>query len=79
MRLASLYVWDSNMERPKDYEVLKAKFLKIYANIPSPLRGEIVAVIGEETFSWSACKAEIEHDTDKAPILLAQLKKIGVL
>ena len=67
------------MERLQDYDVLKANFFKLYANIPSPLRGEIVAVIGEEPYSWAACKAEIEHDTDNAPVILAQLKKIRVL
>ena len=77
--MASHATWSAEMEHPRDYDNLKAGFLKIYANIPSPLRSEIVAVVGEETFSWAACKAEIEHDTDKAPIILAQLKKIGVL
>ena len=67
------------MEQSNDYEVLKAKFLKVYANIPSPLRTEIVAVVDNDPFSWAACKAEIEHDTDKALVILRQLQKIGVL
>ncbi len=67
------------MEQSTGYEVLKAKFLKLYANIPSPLRGEIVAVVDNDPFSWAACKAEIEHDTEKAQVILHQLQKIGVL
>ena len=67
------------MVQPNGYEVLKAKFLKLYANIPSPLRVEIVAVVDNDPFSWAACKAEIEHDTEKAQVILRQLQKIGVL
>ena len=67
------------MEQATDYGVLKAKFLKLYANIPSPLRVEIVAVVDNDSFSWAACKAEIEHDTEKAQVILRQLQKIGVL
>ena len=67
------------MEQSADYKILKAKFLKGYANILSPLRVEIVAVVDNDPFSWAACKAEIEHDTEKAKVILRQLQKIGVL
>ncbi len=62
-----------------EYKELKAKFLRIFANVPLPLRREIIVVVGEDTFSWSTAKAEITNDTEKAPIILEQLKKIGVL
>ncbi|MBI2144154.1 hypothetical protein HYU17_03320 [Candidatus Woesearchaeota archaeon] len=63
----------------EQYGILKTDFLKIYANIPSPLRTEIAAVIKGEPFSWAACNAEIEHDTEKAPLILEQLKEVDVL
>jgi hypothetical protein len=63
----------------EEYKELKAKFLGVFANVPYPLRKEIIVVIGEDTFNWSSAKAEISRDTDKAPTLLANLKKIGVL
>jgi len=63
----------------KEYKELKAKFLGVFANVPYPLRKEIIVVIGEDTFNWSTAKAEIARDTEKAPIILENLKKIGVL
>lgn len=62
-----------------EYKELKVKFLQAFANVPHPLRKEIIAVIGEDTFNWSSAKAEIVHDTEKAPVILEHLKKIGVL
>ncbi|MBI3052143.1 hypothetical protein HYY74_06860 [Candidatus Woesearchaeota archaeon] len=62
-----------------EYEMSKSKFLKIYANIPIPLRVEIVAVIDDESLSWAACRGEIENNTKRAPKILDQLKHIGVL
>ncbi|MEA3255104.1 MAG: hypothetical protein U9Q22_04665 [Candidatus Altiarchaeota archaeon] len=62
-----------------EYQELKAKFLRTFANVPQPLRKEIIVVIGEDTFNWSTAKAEIMHNTEKAAVLLERLKEIGVL
>ncbi len=62
-----------------DYPALKAKFLKTFANVPVPLREEIIAVIAREPFSWYTANAEIEHDTAKAKLILQQLHKIKVI
>lgn len=63
----------------KEYELLKAKFFKLRANVPLPLRDEIIAVIGEETVSWNAAYGELKQDTDNAKIILEHLKKIGLV
>ena len=63
----------------KEYEVLKARFLKLIANVPPPLREEIIAVVGTETMSWNVANAEIKQDTDKAKELLKHLKQIKLL
>lgn len=62
-----------------EYAVLKAKFIKVLANVPEPLRDEIIAVIDNNPFSWYAAYGEIEHNTKNSEKILLQLKKIKVL
>ena len=62
-----------------EYDRLKSHFLKLFANVPFPLRSEIIAVIEDETFTWSSAKEEIVRDTDNAPKILALLKDIDVV
>ena len=63
----------------KEYENLKAKFLKLHANVPIPLREEIIAAVDKDTYNWYTANAEIEHDTKKAKLILKQLHKIEVI
>mgnify|MGYP001558363584 FL=1 len=63
----------------EDYAALKAKFITVFANVPEPLREEIVAVIENNPFSWYAAYGEIEHNTKNADKILSLLQKIGVL
>lgn len=62
-----------------EYEVLKARFLKLFASVPLPLRNEIIAVADNQTISWTAAYGEIKNNTDKAQIILTHLKQIGLL
>ncbi|MBI4981350.1 hypothetical protein HZC30_07405 [Candidatus Woesearchaeota archaeon] len=62
-----------------DYALLKAKFTRVFANVPEPLREEIIAVIDNNPFSWYAAYGEIEHNTKNSEKILLQLQKIGVL
>jgi hypothetical protein len=62
-----------------DYDSLKAKFIKVFANVPEPLREEIVAVIDNHPFSWYTAYGEVEHNTKNADKILLLLKKIKVL
>ncbi len=63
----------------KEYEQLKAKFLKLFPNVPLQLRQEIIAVVDDESLSWSVAHLEIKRDTKKAFIILEHLKKIGLI
>ncbi len=63
----------------KEYEQLKAKFLKLFANVPLQLRQEIIVVVDDESLSWSVASVEIKKDTKKAFIILEHLKKIGLI
>jgi len=61
------------------YEVLKAKFLKLFANVPLPLRDEIIALVDNQPISWTAAYGEIAHDATKSEVILTHLKQIGLL
>ena len=63
----------------KEYETLKAGFFKAFANVPAPLREEIIAAISGETFTWYTANAEIGHDTSKARKIIEQLQKMKVI
>ena len=63
----------------KEYEVLRAKFLKLRASVPLPLRGEIIAVLNSQTISWDAAYGEIDQNTENAKRILEQLKRIGLI
>ncbi len=62
-----------------EYETLKARFIQVFANVPEPLRDEIISVISKEPFTWRTANAEIEHDATKSKVILEQLKKLGVI
>ena len=57
----------------------KAKFIKIYANLPLAARGEIMAVVQKEPFTWQAAKLEIEQDTQLGKDILELLVKLEIL
>ncbi len=58
---------------------LKAKFLKVYANLPLGVREEVVIVIGGEPLSWKAAQLEVEQNTQKGKEILEQLNKLQIL
>ena len=62
-----------------DYEIFKARFFKAFANVPTPLREEIIAFIHKEPFSWYVANAEVEHNTAKGKSILEQLHKMKVI
>lgn len=45
---------------------LRAKFLKVYANLPLGVREEIIIVIDGEPLSWKAAKLEVEQQTKRS-------------
>jgi len=59
-------------------ELLRSKFLKVYASVPDKLRAEIIAVIGNKTYSWDAAFVEIEGKTQLGNKILKTLEEIGL-
>lgn len=58
---------------------LKAKFLKIYANLPLGVRKEVIVVIDGEPLSWNAAQLEVEQNTKNGKKILEQLNKLQIL
>ena len=58
---------------------LKARFLKIYANLPLGVREEVVIVIDSEPLSWKAAQLEVEQNTKESKEILEQLYKLQIL
>lgn len=65
--------------KDEEYQLLKSKFLKVVANVPIPLRDEIIAVVDNENISWRVAEAEVKKDASTSKVILEQLKKMGVL
>ena len=61
------------------YEFLKSTFLKAYANVPEPLRKEIIVMVDDESFTWQTAKGEILNNTKNAKSILMHLKKMEVI
>ncbi|HEY4527159.1 MAG TPA: hypothetical protein VJK53_04945 [Candidatus Paceibacterota bacterium] len=57
----------------------KTQFLKVYANLPQASREEIVAVVGNEPYTWQAARLEVEQDTPIGKEILGTLVKLKIL
>ena len=64
-----------------DLETLRATFLRTYPSIPLNLRGEIIAIIGDnnEPVSWASAYVEVLGKTKKGDEILKHLVESGVL
>lgn len=51
----------------------KAKFLRIYANIPDKLREDIIVVVDGKTYTWNAAYLEIKNNTEFGKKILKEL------
>ena len=57
----------------------KAQFFKVYANLPQVSREEIVAVVGNEPYTWQSARLEIEQDTPIGREILEAMAKLKIL
>ncbi len=55
---------------------MKERFLKTYANLPIPIREDIVVVIDDEPISWRVCCIEVRADTKLGDKILTSLKEM---
>lgn len=64
------------MEKKEDK---KAKFLRVYANVPENLRGDIIAVIDKKPYTWNTSFLEINDNTELGRKILKALEEIKIL
>lgn len=58
----------------------KEKFLKVYANLPLGLRGDIVLVLdGREPITWNAAYLEINNNTELSQTILKKLADLKII
>ena len=66
-------------ERGEIEEDKRAKFLKIYANVPENLRGDIISVVDRKPYTWNTSFLEIEENTELGKKILKILVNMGIL
>jgi len=57
----------------------KAKFMRIYSNLPINLRSEIISVINGEPITWNVAYLEINKETELGGKILKNLSLLGLL
>ncbi len=60
----------------------KEKFLKIYANLPSQAREEIIYVTEDKNkrpYTWNAVFVEVNNDTPLSKSILSYLEKLNII
>lgn len=57
-------------------EHLKAKFLKVYANLPLNAREQVILKYNDEPITWRTAYFEISSDSENAASILAELEKL---
>ena len=57
----------------------RAKFLEVYANLPSALRDDIVAVVEDKTYTWNAVYTEVVSKTDLGDKMLSVIEELGII
>jgi hypothetical protein len=63
-----------------DYEQARAKFLKIFANMPEKIRSEdVAAVVDDKPYTWANAAIEVKGNTDTGKKILKSLQKLSIL
>ncbi len=62
-----------------NYEQLKAKFLKAYANVPEDERAQPIILIDRKTYNWNTAFDEITADTELGRSIIIKMHDVGLL
>ena len=63
----------------KELEELKAKFMRVYANLPVPERSQVVAIVDEKPYSWDVAYSEVSNNNQLGDKILKKMKLTGIL
>lgn len=57
----------------------KARFMKVYSDIPINIRREVIAIFNEEPISWNVAFIEIKNETALGEKILNKLIALGFI
>ena len=57
----------------------RSKFLRVYANIPDNLRGDILVVIEKKSYTWNTAYIEVNNNSELGKKILKALEDIKIL
>lgn len=57
----------------------REKFLHLYANLPLPLREEIILVIHNKPISWNVAYLEVNENTALSKEILEKLENLQII
>jgi len=57
----------------------RAKFIRIYANVPDPLREDILVMVEKKPFTWNTAYLEIKSKTKLGEKILKAINELGIL
>ena len=63
-------------DKQEQEEDKRAKFLRIYANLPEELREDILTVIDKKPYTWNSAYLEINDNTDLGKKILKALEGV---
>jgi hypothetical protein len=57
----------------------RAKFLKVFANVPEGIRGDIIAVVDDKPFTWNTAMIEVKNNSILGKKIIEKLIKVGII
>ncbi|MBS3094530.1 hypothetical protein J4474_02595 [Candidatus Pacearchaeota archaeon] len=60
-------------------EKIKERFLKAYSNLPDIIRGEILVVVDDKTYSWNSAYFEIKNNSKIGEVILKTLDELDII
>ena len=58
----------------------REKFLKIYSNLPLPIRDEVVYIDdNQRPISWNVCYLEVVNNTELGQKILKRLEELNII
>lgn len=57
----------------------RAKFLRIYADIPEELRSDIIVIVDDKTYTWNTSYLEVRDNTTIGQKILKALEDTKII
>jgi hypothetical protein len=62
-----------------DVEVLRARFVRTFAKVPTKLRDEIICLVDDKPYNWNSAYIAITGKTPTGDEIIKKLDQIGLL